>query len=83
VDSFLGECHRGFRWSFPRVDRVDMSLSRLFTIAFETRWGSSSSFPTTAMKSRGNIQRMWLDVMIALPSGVALAVSVLDGNIGE
>ncbi|CAF2119061.1 unnamed protein product [Rotaria magnacalcarata] len=57
-------------------------LGLLITFA-ETKWGSSTSFPTPEMKSRGDIKRLWVGVLIALPSGAGVALSVLGGNTGE
>jgi hypothetical protein len=56
---------------------------RLFTTVFETKWGSSKSFPTSEMKSRGDVKRLWVGVLIALPSGAGVALSVLGGNTGK
>ncbi|CAF1225266.1 unnamed protein product [Adineta steineri] len=55
----------------------------LFTTIFETKWGSSTSFPTSEMKSRGDGKRLWVGVFIALPSGAGVALSVLGGNTGS
>jgi hypothetical protein len=49
----------------------------------ETKWGSSTSFPTAEMKSRGDVKRLWFGVLIALPSGAGVALSVLGGNTGK
>lgn len=49
----------------------------------ETNWGSSTSFPTSEMKTRGDIKRLWVGVFIALPSGAGVALSVLGGNTGD
>ena len=54
----------------------------MFTTFAETKWGSSTSFPTAEMKSRGDIKRLWVGVLIALPSGAGVALSVLGGNTG-
>ena len=35
------------------------------------------------MKSRGDIKRLWVGVLIALPSGAGVALSVLGGNTGN
>ena len=35
------------------------------------------------MKSRGDIKRLWVGVLIALPSGAGVALSVLGGNTGK
>jgi len=35
------------------------------------------------MQSRGDIKRLWVGVLIALPSGAGVALSVLGGNTGE
>ncbi|UJR25144.1 hypothetical protein I4U23_006503 [Adineta vaga] len=58
-------------------------LLGLFTTYFETKWGSSSSFPTSEMKSRGDGKRLWVGILIALPSGAGVALSVLGGNTGS
>ncbi|CAF1563468.1 unnamed protein product, partial [Didymodactylos carnosus] len=58
-------------------------LLGLFTTFFETNWGSSTSFPTMEMRSRGDITRLWIGVLIALPSGAGVALSVLGGNTGS
>ncbi|CAF2870627.1 unnamed protein product [Rotaria sp. Silwood2] len=55
----------------------------LLTTFAETKWGASTSFPTPEMKSRGDIKRLWVGVLIALPSGAGVALSVLGGNIGS
>ena len=55
----------------------------LFTTFFETKWGSSASFPTPEMRSRGDAKRLWVGVLIALPSGAGVALSVLGGNTGK
>ncbi|UJR18300.1 hypothetical protein I4U23_005203 [Adineta vaga] len=48
-----------------------------------TTWGSSSSFPTPEMKARGDLKRLWVGVLIALPSGAGVALSILGGNTGS
>lgn len=60
-----------------------LSVCRLFTTIWETRWGSSSSFPTSEMRSRGDVKRLWVGILIALPSGTGVALSVLGGNTGK
>jgi len=35
------------------------------------------------MKSRGDVKRLWVGVLIALPSGAGVALSVLGGNTGK
>ncbi|CAF3458177.1 unnamed protein product [Rotaria sp. Silwood1] len=55
----------------------------LLTTFAETKWGSSASFPTLEMKSRGDVKRLWVGVLIALPSGAGVALSVLGGNTGS
>ncbi len=60
-----------------------MIFCRLFTTFAETNWGNSTSFPTSEMKSRGDVKRLWVGVLIALPSGAGVALSVLGGNIGK
>ena len=58
-------------------------IYRLCTTHAETSWGSSRSFPTSEMKGRGDIKRLWVGLLIALPSGVGVALSILGGNMGE
>ncbi|CAF4762747.1 unnamed protein product [Rotaria sp. Silwood2] len=55
----------------------------LCTTHAETRWGGSTSFPTSEMKARGDLKRLWVGVLIALPSGAGVALSVLGGNTGS
>ncbi|XP_071451791.1 uncharacterized protein [Hetaerina americana] len=44
-------------------------------------WGSlGSDWPTQEMKSRGVLRCLWVGVLIALPSGAGVALSVLGGN---
>jgi len=35
------------------------------------------------MRSRGDVKRLWVGVLIALPSGAGVALSVLGGNTGK
>ena len=62
---------------------LNFIVDRLFTTFAETKWGTSTSFPTPEMKSRGDIKRLWVGVFIALPSGAGVALSVLGGNTGK
>jgi uncharacterized hydrophobic protein (TIGR00271 family) len=41
------------------------------------------SWPTDEMRSRGLLRSLWMGVLIALPSGAAVALSVLGGNVGS
>ena len=36
--------------------------------------------PTKEMQSRGELKSLWIGILIALPSGAAVAVSILSGN---
>ncbi|UJR21832.1 hypothetical protein I4U23_024906 [Adineta vaga] len=58
-------------------------IAGLCTTWSETKWGSSNSFPTHEMRSRGDIRRLWAGALVALPSGAGAALSVLGGNIGS
>ncbi len=62
---------------------MKFDICRLFTTFAETKWGNSRSFPTPEMKSRGDVKRLWVGVLIALPSGAGVALSVLGGNTGK
>jgi len=55
----------------------------LCTTWSETKWGSSESFPTNEMRTRGDYRRLWSGALIALPSGAAAALSILGGNFGS
>jgi hypothetical protein len=80
VDLFLG---RKIEVKKNIIFHLFESFSRLFTTFAETKWGNSTSFPTSEMKSRGDIKRLWVGVLIALPSGAGVALSVLGGNTGK
>jgi len=60
-----------------------LDFCRLFTTFSETKWGNITSFPTPEMKSRGDVKRLWVGVLIALPSGAGVALSVVGGNTGK
>ena len=38
-------------------------------------------FPTSEMLARGDLRSLWVGVLIAVPSGAGVALSVLGGNI--
>lgn len=46
-------------------------------------WGSSDSWPTIEMKSRGMLRSLWVGVLIAVPSGAGVAIGILGGNAGS
>ncbi|CAM4868532.1 unnamed protein product [Rotaria socialis] len=58
-------------------------LMSLGTSTWETGWGSTTSFPTAEMTARGDLTRLSVGSMIALPSGAGVALSVLGGNAGS
>ena len=37
-------------------------------------------FPTSEMLARGELRSLWVGVLIAVPSGAGVALSVLGGN---
>ncbi|XP_059488873.1 uncharacterized protein LOC132204399 [Neocloeon triangulifer] len=43
----------------------------------------NASWPTEEMKARGLLRSLWVGVLIALPSGAGVALSVLGGNAGS
>lgn len=55
----------------------------MFGAFAETKWGNSTSFPTLEMKSRGDIKRLWVGVLIVLSSGTGVALSLLGGDTGK
>ncbi|XP_060073507.1 uncharacterized protein LOC132553292 [Ylistrum balloti] len=46
-------------------------------------WGSTHEWPTSEMKSRGLTRSLWTGILIALPSGAGVALSILGGNTGS
>ncbi|XP_050403275.2 uncharacterized protein LOC126819336 [Patella vulgata] len=46
-------------------------------------WGSTDDFPTIEMSSRGVPRSLGIGLLIALPSGAGVALSVLGGNMGS
>ena len=42
-----------------------------------------AKFPTSEMLSRGELRSLWVGVLIAVPSGAGVALSVLGGNAGS
>ncbi|OWF41400.1 uncharacterized protein LOC110462543 [Mizuhopecten yessoensis] len=46
-------------------------------------WGSTDAWPTSEMKSRGMTRSLWTGILIALPSGAGVALSILGGNTGS
>ena len=40
-----------------------------------------AQFPTSEMLSRAELRSLWVGVLIAVPSGAGVALSVLGGNI--
>ena len=43
----------------------------------------ASQWPTQEMISRGELRALWVGVLIAIPSGAGVALSVLGGNAGS
>lgn len=43
-------------------------------------WGGRGQLPTTEMQSRGKLRVLWVGMLIALPSGAGVALSILGGN---
>ena len=46
-------------------------------------WYGIDKFPTPEMLSRGELRSLWVGVLIAVPSGAGVALSVLGGNAGS
>ncbi|KAK2164150.1 hypothetical protein LSH36_68g09013 [Paralvinella palmiformis] len=46
-------------------------------------WGSTDEWPTSEMKNRGLLRGLWVGVLIAVPSGAGVALSILSGNMGS
>ncbi|XP_013403877.1 uncharacterized protein LOC106169083 isoform X2 [Lingula anatina] len=46
-------------------------------------WGAVPQYPTPEMAVRGQVRSLWSGVLIAVPSGAGVALSVLGGNAGS
>lgn len=49
-------------------------------LIFLNEWNSEMVFPTAEMKSRGELRVLWVGTLVALPSGAAVALSILSGS---
>ncbi|RUS92106.1 hypothetical protein EGW08_000130 [Elysia chlorotica] len=49
----------------------------------QLNWRSSDSWPTIEMSSRGALRSLPVGVLIAIPSGAGVALSVLGGKVGS
>lgn len=47
---------------------------------FTHEWNPTAMWPTTEMQARGQARVLWIGTLVALPSGAAVAVSLLSGN---
>jgi hypothetical protein len=52
----------------------------LVSLNFTKEWNPLSVWPTSEMVARGQWRTLWIGVLVALPSGAAVAVSLLSGN---
>lgn len=52
----------------------------MISLNFTREWNPRSSWPTSEMVSRGQLRSLWIGILVALPSGAAVAVSLLSGN---
>ncbi|XP_023222454.1 uncharacterized protein LOC111623946 [Centruroides sculpturatus] len=57
-------------------------LFGLISGPFSNQW-VQGDWPTKEMTSRGELRSLWLGVLVALPSGAGVALSVLGGNAGS
>merc|ERR1719208_699637 len=58
----------------------------LLTVPWISLYGGAHDnfqFPTAEMISRGELRCLWVGVLIAVPSGAGVALSVLGGNAGS
>ncbi|CAB3367752.1 Hypothetical predicted protein [Cloeon dipterum] len=57
----------------------------LIIISIKPHWPGSpdAPWPTDEMQARGALRSLWVGVLIALPSGAGVALSVLGGNAGS
>ncbi|XP_015791874.1 uncharacterized protein LOC107368544 isoform X2 [Tetranychus urticae] len=47
---------------------------------FAHEYNPTTVWPSQAMRSRGQLRALWVGALVALPSGAAVAVSLLSGN---
>ncbi|RWS03256.1 DUF389 domain containing protein-like protein [Dinothrombium tinctorium] len=52
----------------------------LIVLNFTNEWNPDALWPTDEMKSRGQLRVLWIGALVAIPSGAAVAVSILSGN---
>ncbi|KAI1295681.1 Uncharacterized protein HDE_05382 [Halotydeus destructor] len=52
----------------------------LLCLNFTQDWNPNSMWPTPEMQARGQLRVLWIGTLVALPSGAAVALSLLSGN---
>jgi len=52
----------------------------LCVLNFTEEWNEDSAWPTGEMQARGMKRVLWIGTLVALPSGAAVAISLLSGN---
>jgi len=51
--------------------------------AFQGPWSKVTKWPTDQMRGRSMINSLYIGVMVAIPSGAGVALSILAGNSGS
>jgi hypothetical protein len=72
--------HRSFqclRFSFPLATGLVFGL---LVFNFTDEWNPKQTWPTVEMNVRGQFRTVLVGALIALPSGAAVAISLLSGN---
>lgn len=52
----------------------------LATLNWAQEWDPNRVFPNSEMKARGELRSLWVGLLVALPSGAAVAASILSDN---
>lgn len=52
----------------------------LATLNWAQEWDPKNLWPNSEMKARGELRSLWIGCLVALPSGAAVAASLLSGN---
>lgn len=52
----------------------------LATLNWSQEWDPKNIWPNSEIKARGELRSLWIGCLVALPSGAAVAASLLSGN---
>ena len=77
--TFLDQCVRKNNFSHfaPLSSGYIFGLT---TLNWAQEWDPKSVWPNSEVKARGELRSLWIGCLVALPSGAAVAASILSGN---